>query len=64
MDDNSISAANLTLKDISKIISRVRSKVLPDPNIIHNAWSVVKNPIVDKNLISFNDFNEDQLIIW
>ena len=64
MDDNSISADNLTLKDISKIISRVRSNVLPDPNIIHNAGSFFKNPIIDKNLISFNDFNEDQLIIW
>jgi UDP-N-acetylmuramate dehydrogenase len=64
MDDNSISADNLTPKDISKIISIVRSNVLPDPNIIHNAGSFFKNPIVDKNLISFNDFNEDQLIIW
>ena len=64
MESNSINPVNLTTKDISKIISTIRSNVLPNPQFINNAGSFFKNPIIDKKLINFDNFTEDQLVIW
>jgi UDP-N-acetylmuramate dehydrogenase len=64
IDQNSIDPSSLTIEGISNIISNVRSKVLPNPTIINNAGSFFKNPIISKNIINFNNFSEDELIIW
>ena len=64
MNDNLINPDNLMIGDVAKIISTIRSEALPNPNKIHNAGSFFKNPIVDKNLINFKNFTEEQLIIW
>ena len=49
---------------ISKIICNIRSKVLPNHELIHNAGSFFKNPIVSEDLISFSHFSREELIIW
>src|SRR6056300_45875 len=36
-----------TTADVANIISQIRSKALPNPNIINNVGSFFKNPIVD-----------------
>ena len=64
IDQNSIDPSSLTIEGISNIISNVRSEVLPNPTIINNAGSFFKNPIISKNIINFNNFSEDELIIW
>jgi UDP-N-acetylmuramate dehydrogenase len=64
IESNSINPINLTTKDISKIISTIRSNVLPNPQFINNAGSFFKNPIIDKKLINFDNFTDDQLVIW
>mgnify|MGYP001568055493 CR=1 FL=1 len=64
IDQNSINPSSLTIEGISNIISNVRSEVLPNPAIINNAGSFFKNPIISKNIINFNNFSEDELIIW
>ena len=64
IESNSINPINLTTKDISKIISTIRSNVLPNPQFINNAGSFFKNPIIDKKLINFDNFTDDQLVMW
>ena len=62
--DNSLNIDNLNKQDISAIISKVRAKALPNPDYIFNAGSFFKNPIIHKNQINFEYFDEEQLIIW
>tara|TARA_B100001059_G_scaffold183210_1_gene184559 strand:- start:1534 stop:2526 length:993 start_codon:yes stop_codon:yes gene_type:complete len=64
IESNSINPVNLTTKDISIIISTIRSNVLPNPQFINNAGSFFKNPVIDKKLINFDNFTDDQLVIW
>ena len=64
IESNSINPVNLTTKDISTIISTIRSNVLPNPQFINNAGSFFKNPVIDKKLINFDNFTDDQLVIW
>ena len=53
-----------TTSEVADVISQIRSKALPDPNIINNVGSFFKNPIVDINLINFSNYSKDDLIIW
>lgn len=53
-----------TTAEVADVISQIRSKALPDPNIINNVGSFFKNPIVDINLINFSNYSKDDLIIW
>ena len=53
-----------TTKDVANIISQIRSKSLPNPNIINNVGSFFKNPIVDINSINFTSHSKEELIIW
>jgi len=64
INNNLINPDHLMIGDVAKIISIIRSEALPNPNKIHNAGSFFKNPIIDKNLINFKNFTEEQLIIW
>jgi UDP-N-acetylmuramate dehydrogenase len=53
-----------TTAEVASVISQIRSKALPDPNIINNVGSFFKNPIVDINSINFSNYSKDDLIIW
>ena len=53
-----------TTAEVAGVISKIRSKALPDPNIINNVGSFFKNPIVDINSINFSNYSKDDLIIW
>ena len=60
--ENNINAN--TASDVANIISKIRSKALPNPNIINNVGSFFKNPIVDINSINFSNHSKEELIIW
>ena len=60
--DDCIATANIlkklgvksaSIKDISKAVSNIRSRKLPNPEKIGNAGSFFKNPIVEKNQLDF-----------
>ena len=55
---------NLNKQNISRIISKLRARALPNPDHVFNAGSFFKNPIIHKNQINFEYFSEDKLIIW
>ena len=55
--------ANST-RDVANIISKIRSKALPNPNIINNVGSFFKNPIVGIDSINFSSHSNEELIIW
>jgi UDP-N-acetylmuramate dehydrogenase len=61
---NQLDIDALSSSIISKIICNIRSKVLPNHELIHNAGSFFKNPIVSEDLISFSHFSREELIIW
>ena len=58
------SGQQLNPKDVSNIVSTIRMKVLPDPQIEPNAGSFFKNPIVKLSDINLSSFNLDDLILW
>lgn len=60
--ENNINAN--TTKDVANIISKIRSKALPNPNIINNVGSFFKNPIVGMDSINFTSHSKEELIIW
>jgi UDP-N-acetylmuramate dehydrogenase len=62
--EHSLSSDELSLKDVSEIISTIRSRALPDPNKINNAGSFFKNPIVAIESINFSSYSKDKLILW
>jgi len=55
--------ANST-RDVANIISKIRSKALPNPNIVNNVGSFFKNPIVRIDSINFTSHSKEELIIW
>ena len=55
--------ANST-RDVANIISKIRSKALPNPNIVNNVGSFFKNPIVNIDSINFTSHSKEELIIW
>jgi len=60
--ENNINA-NST-RDVANIISKIRSKALPNPNIVNNVGSFFKNPIVNIDSINFTSHSKEELIIW
>jgi len=64
MDDNSISADNLTLKDISKLYPESDQTYCQIQILFIMLGVFLKIQLLIKILLVFNDFNEDQLIIW
>jgi len=54
----------LNPRDVSDIVTDIRKKVLPDPNIEPNVGSFFKNPIVKTSDINLSFFNLHELIIW
>ena len=58
------SGQQLSPKEVSNIVSKIRMKVLPDPNKEPNAGSFFKNPIVKSTDINLSSFNLDDLILW
>ncbi len=60
--ENNINA-NST-RDVANIISIIRSKALPNPNIVNNVGSFFKNPIVSIDSINFTSHSKEELIIW
>ena len=53
-----------TTRDVANIISKIRSKALPNPDIINNVGSFFKNPIVRIDSINFTSHSKEELIIW
>jgi UDP-N-acetylmuramate dehydrogenase len=53
-----------TTRDVANIISKIRSKALPNPNNINNVGSFFKNPIVGMDSINFTSHSKEELIIW
>lgn len=51
-------------RDVANIISKIRSKALPNPNIVNNVGSFFKNPIVSIDSINFTSHSKEELIIW
>ena len=64
IDSNKIDLNTINAMDVSKIITEIRSKTLPDPIKIPNVGSFFKNCIVNKNIINTDRFSLDELIIW
>ena len=60
--ENNINAN--TTRDVANIISKIRSKALPNPNIVNNVGSFFKNPIVNIDSINFTSHSKEELIIW
>src|SRR5210317_1865207 len=60
--ENNVNANTTT--DVANIISKIRSKALPNPNIINNVGSFFKNPIVGIDSINFTSHSKEELIIW
>jgi len=58
------SGQQLSPKEVSNIVSKIRMKVLPDLNKEPNAGSFFKNPIVKSSDINSSSFNLDDLILW
>ena len=51
-------------RGVANIISKIRSKALPNPNIVNNVGSFFKNPIVNIDSINFTSHSKEELIIW
>ena len=64
MSSNNIDAKQLTSKSLAKIVTDIRKSVLPNHHEIFNAGSFFKNPVINRNTISFDIHNISELLIW
>ena len=64
MSSNNIDAKQLTSKSLAKIVTDIRKSVLPNHHEIFNVGSFFKNPVINRNTISFDIHNISELLIW
>lgn len=64
MSSNDIDAKYLNSKSLAKIVSDIRKSVLPNHHEIFNVGSFFKNPVVNRNTISFDIHKMSELVIW
>ena len=64
MTNNSIDPKNITTRDVSRMITDIRSITLPDPIEIPNAGSFFKNNVINKSDIKLDRFSIDELVLW
>ena len=64
MNSNNIDANQLTSKSLAKIVSDIRKSVLPNHHEIFNVGSFFKNPVINRNTISFDIHKISELVIW
>ena len=61
---NDIKLSNISLNQVSELITNIRSITLPDHNQIPNVGSFFKNPIVKKTDIKEENYSLDDLVLW
>ena len=64
MTSNSIDPKKINTRDVSRMISDIRSITLPDPIKVPNAGSFFKNNVIKKSDIKLNKFSLDELVLW
>ncbi len=61
---NDISLTNITINEVSELITNIRSISLPNPEQIPNVGSFFKNAITKKTNIKEEDYSLDELVLW
>lgn len=51
-ETDKLKLSKITVRDVSKVICRIRERKLADPNVLGNAGSFFKNPEIDMDLFS------------
>ena len=64
MISNSIDPKKISTRDVSRMISDIRSITLPDPIEVPNAGSFFKNIVINKSDIKLDKFSIDELVLW
>ena len=61
---NDISLTNISINEVSELITNIRSISLPNPEQIPNVGSFFKNAITKKTNIKEEDYSLDELVLW
>ena len=61
---SNIKLSNISLNQVSELITNIRSISLPDHNQIPNVGSFFKNPIIKKTDIKEENYSLDDLVLW